>query len=287
MKKEEPPPPNYTCRRCGTTGGKPESHWIWECPTNDDPDHMKKVRTAKGVPRQFLKKVSSIEEGQEQSAGGVTFTLPGHSGHYIIAHQNASYEEQKLRVGDTVQEKVTTAFSEGAKRVEESLKCPLCHQLFRQAVLAPCCGATFCSDCVVDRLHHSSIEHGRCPGCSEEVLAHQLVANEDIRKQVEQVSRSSKAAAVASQKISDSREKTTGFVVDLALKDRVNRPRKYAEDAASGSRTLALTDGSVAGAPAHALGANWQPLGFGAMLGVEQFAYWQQAARAGVSPQVR
>jgi len=287
-KQEEPPPPGYTCHRCGMTGGKPESHWIWECPTNDDPDHMRKVKTAKGVPRQFLQKVESIEEGQKVSDGGVTFTLPGHSGHYVIAHQNASVEEQKRRVGDTVEEKVITAFSAGAKMAAESLKCPLCNQLFRQAVLAPCCGASFCSDCVVDRLAHSSdLEHGRCPGCNEEVLAHQLVANEDIRKQVEQISRASKAATVAAQKISDS-SNPTAFQVDTSIKDRVNRPKKYAEEAASDGQPLALTDGSVRpAAPSHGLGEGWQPLGFGPMLTEHQFAYWRQGARCGVPLQIK
>lgn len=128
----EPPPPNYTCHRCGITGGGPESHWVWECPTNEDPDHVKKVRTARGVPRDFLKKVSSLEEAQEKSAGGVTFSLPGLSGHYIFAHE-ATLEEKKRRVGDTVKEKVVTAFTDGARKIEETLKCPLCHQMFRQA----------------------------------------------------------------------------------------------------------------------------------------------------------
>lgn len=278
MQDVEPPPPNYTCHRCGTTGGKQESHWIWDCPTNDDPDHMKKVRTARGVPRHWLRKVASIEEGQALSAGGVTFTLPGMSGHYIIDHK-ASEEDRKLRAGDTVQEKVTTAFSKGATRVEESLKCPLCHQLFRQAVLAPCCGATFCSDCVIDRLAHSSIENGTCPGCGKEVLAHQLVANEDIRKQVAKISRASTVAAIAQEKVN---ARPGALQLDASIKDRVNRPRKHAEEAARG--TLALTDGTVA-FPAHGLGATWQPLGMGApLLTPEQFVAWQGAVRRAAAP---
>jgi len=294
----EPPPVNYTCHRCGQVGGKPESHWIWECPTNEDPDHMKKVRTAKGIPRDFLRKVATVEEGQEQSAGGVTFTLPGHSGHYIVSHE-ATYEDKKLRVGDTVQEKVITAFTDGAKKVEESLKCPLCHQLFRQAILAPCCGATFCSDCVVDRLAHSSVENSSCPGCGKEVYAHQLIANEDIRKQVEQISRASKAMALASQK---DKEKPKAFELDAALKDRVNRPRKHAASAvddqsaapdkqdASSSGDTNKPQGKHSSAPGGFQGTStplWQPLGFGPALSAEQFAAWQQAIRAGIHPQAK
>mmetsp|Transcript_103806 Transcript_103806/g.289118 ORF Transcript_103806/g.289118 Transcript_103806/m.289118 type:complete len:534 (+) Transcript_103806:107-1708(+) len=273
----EPPPANYTCHRCGQVGGKPESHWIWECPTNEDPDHMKKVRTAKGIPRDFLRKVASVEEGQELSAGGVTFTLPGHSGHYIFAHE-ATYEDKKLRVGDTVQEKVVTAFTEGAKKVEESLRCPLCHQMFRQATLSPCCGATFCSDCVIDRLAKSdSVENSRCPGCNKEVLAHQLIANEDIRKQVEQITKASKAMAIASHK---ERERPKAFEIDAALKDRVNRPRKHGSD-----EMLALTDSTPAESQQSV--AYWHPLGFAPLLTAEQFAVWQHLARAGVPPAVR
>lgn len=275
----EPPPENYTCYRCGKIG----VHWIWECPTNDDPDHVKKVRTARGVPRAFLQKVATIEEGQELSAGGVTFTLPGHSGHYIIAHQDASLEERKRRLGDTVQEKLTTAFTEGARRVEESLKCPLCRQMFRQAILAPCCGATFCSDCIIDRLAHSSVENSVCPGCDKEVLAHQLVANEDIRRQVDQISRSSKAAAIASQKEQELRaleeQRGRGSVLGPGLK--VNSRSR-----GSGGEVLALTDGPAA-APRPTV-VVWPPLGFGPRLSREQLVAWQRALKgASLAPDIK
>jgi len=288
----DPPPPTYTCYRCGTVGGKPESHWVLECTTNKDPDHVCKIRTARGVPRAFLQKVSSIEEGQEKSAGGVTFTLPGHSGHYIIAHQEASYEDKKLRLGDTVQEKVTAAFSDGAKRVEESLKCPLCSQMFRQAMLVPCCGATYCSDCVVDRLAHSSVDNSCCPGCGNEVLVHQLIVNEDIRRQVEQVTRSSQAMAIASNKKQEhqlalkdsapsSSQATTSLSLTAALKDRINRPRKHAaETGGEGSEALALTDRPAAG-EGMASGPSWQPLGLGPMLARENFSAWKSLVRTG------
>lgn len=266
---QEPPPETYLCHRCGLTG----AHWVWECPSNDDPEHLRKVRPAKGIPRQFLRKVS-IEEAQEKSAGGVTLTLPGRTGHYIFDHE-ASAEEKKRILGDTVQEKVTTAFTKGARRVEESLKCPLCHQLFRQAVLAPCCGSTFCSDCAIDRLAHSGVESS-CPGCGKEVLVHQLIANEDIRRQVDQVTKASKAAALAAQK--DPQPQSLSFTA--ALKDRVNRPRKHAEERESGegAAPLALTNGT---GPPAGIPANWQQLAFGPLLTPEQFLRWQQYLRAG------
>eukprot|EP00439_Symbiodinium_sp_Y106_P085120 s1633_g27.t1 len=284
----EPPPEGYVCHRCGLTG----SHWVWECPTNDDPEHVKKVRPAKGIPRKWLRKVT-LEEAEEKSAGGVTLVVPGYSGHYIYDHE-ASAEEKKRIVGDTVQEKVTIAFTQGARRVEESLKCPLCNQMFRQAVLAPC------SDCAIDRLAHSTTESSNCPGCGKEVLVHQLIPNEDIRRQV---TKASKATALAAQK--EPQKPQSGFSMTAALKelattscswsfgvrstcglyptqDRVNRPRKHAEEIAAGDQPLALTDGSAASQPAPPQPPpNWQPLAFGPLLTPEQFSRWQQTLRTG------
>ena len=51
-------------------------HWVWECPTNEDPEHLRKVRPAKGIPRQYLRK-ASLEEVAEKSAGGVALVVPG------------------------------------------------------------------------------------------------------------------------------------------------------------------------------------------------------------------
>merc|ERR1712194_345596 len=124
--------------------------------------------------------------------------------------------------------------------------------LFRQATLAPCCGATFCSDCVIDRLAKSdSVENSRCPSCNKEVLAHQLIANEDIRNQVEQIARASKARAIAEQKAKENVNTPKAFEVTASLKDRVNRPKKHAAEAgdnAAGSNAapLAITDGTLA-----------------------------------------
>mmetsp|Transcript_102631 Transcript_102631/g.162151 ORF Transcript_102631/g.162151 Transcript_102631/m.162151 type:complete len:622 (+) Transcript_102631:42-1907(+) len=294
----EPPPPNYTCHRCGKTGTQEGAHWIWECPTNDDPDHTKKVRTARGVPRDFLRKVTP-EEAQELSYGGVTFTLPGHSGHYIFAHE-ASIEDKKMRLGDTVKEKVVAAFTDGARKIEETLKCPLCNQMFRQAVLVPCCGATFCGDCVTDRLASASVENSRCPGCRKEVFPHQLVANEDIRKQVEKIQQASKAAAIAKEK-AENAERAEKEKAELALrpktldikaslKDRVNRPKKHGIAPLEDSTIPIGSDGAVSSSDGNKLSGggidpSWEPLGFGAMLSMEQWNEWQRLARIGFTPE--
>lgn len=258
----EPPPPNYTCHRCGMTGGKEESHWIWECPTNDDPNHMKKVRTAKGVPRQFLRKVS-LEEGQKLSAGGVTFQLPGYSGHYIFDHE-ASYEEKKLRLGETVQEKVLAAFTPGAKKVEEALTCPLCHRLFREAILVPCCGATYCNDCIMDHLAYTNGQINGCPECKTQVFAHMLVNNEDIRTLVDKVTRSTAATALA---LENEKKRKKEQEESQAMRDRSKRARTEAS--------------------APQFHPDWQPFGFGPLLSRAEFELWRRRVRAGISQKAK
>lgn len=216
-KKERPVPPDYVCNRCGHS-----DHWFWNCPTIDDPDHVRKVRTAKGIPRFYLTKVKDVEEAQARSLGGVTLVIPGNQTHYVWTH-NPDKQEHRDRVGDTIQEKVVTAFSVGAKQVEESLKCPLCRRLFRSAVLAPCCGASFCSECAIERLCHNGTAGNQCPDCTKELMAHQLVPNQDLRNQVEAVLRASTGKKTREEnltiptiKITSSREKRKKQEVHVA-----------------------------------------------------------------------
>ncbi|OLP74052.1 hypothetical protein AK812_SmicGene46521, partial [Symbiodinium microadriaticum] len=112
------------------------------------------------------------------------------------------------------------------------------------------------------------------------VLVHQLIPNEDIRRQVEQVTKASKASVLAAQK--EPQKPQSGFSLTAALKDRVNRPRKHAEEiAAGGDQPLALTDGSASQPAPAQPPPNWQPLAFGPLLTPEQFARWQQTLRTG------
>merc|ERR1719453_940536 len=158
--------------------------------------------------------------------------------------------------------------------------------MFRQAILAPCCGTTFCSECVIDRLTAASVENSRCPGCRKEVYAHQLVPNEDIRKQVDKITRASKANTLALEKERELAaappEQAKSSEVDTSLKDKVNKPIKTIENGA------AAATGSTAPVQAPpSIDPSWQPLGFGPLLSPEQFAEWQRLARSGLPIQAK
>merc|ERR1712039_865378 len=77
-------------------------------------------------------------------------------------------------------------------------------------------------------------------------------------------------------------DKPKAFEVTADIKDRVNRPQKHAAQSGDTSAPLALTDGTVVGGA-----ADWQPLGFVPLLTPEQFAAWQQAARAAIPQQTK
>ena len=54
IEHQRPPPPGYTCFRCGEKG-----HYINVCPTLGDPDfeNKPKIKKATGIPTMFLKTI--------------------------------------------------------------------------------------------------------------------------------------------------------------------------------------------------------------------------------------
>eukprot|EP01065_Artemidia_motanka_P052158 TRINITY_DN9344_c1_g1_i2.p1 TRINITY_DN9344_c1_g1~~TRINITY_DN9344_c1_g1_i2.p1 ORF type:complete len:660 (+),score=178.39 TRINITY_DN9344_c1_g1_i2:57-2036(+) len=76
-----------------------------------------------------------------------------------------------LRLKEDARTKALLAESGVSKRpqgedVPEDLRCPLCNCLFSDAVLAGCCGESYCSDCLYKHLDESE---RRCPSCREQV----------------------------------------------------------------------------------------------------------------------
>ena len=59
MEPVKPPPPGYTCFRCGEKG-----HFINACPTigDKDFDNKPKIKKATGIPSMFLKTISNKDE---------------------------------------------------------------------------------------------------------------------------------------------------------------------------------------------------------------------------------
>ncbi|CAG8574361.1 7063_t:CDS:2, partial [Racocetra persica] len=125
-------PPNYVCYRCGQKG-----HWIQACPTNGDRsfDHMK-VRKTTGIPRSFLQKVEQVPPGK-----GVLVTQDGN---LVIAQANeAAWQKFHARQKSYV---TSNEVLEDTLPIPAELQCMLCSRLLKEAVITPCCRASFCDE---------------------------------------------------------------------------------------------------------------------------------------------
>eukprot|EP00850_Spirogloea_muscicola_P021552 SM000253S09041 [mRNA] locus=s253:145051:152434:- [translate_table: standard] len=133
-----------------------------QCPTNGDPAYdARRVKLPVGIPRTRLK---ADEEG--------TYILPDGS----VATMQP--DEQSFR-------KEADAFLSMRPQTIEvppELQCPLCHRIFRDAVLIPCCQYSFCDQCIRQEL----IAKGRCPQCgSTKYKNDDLLPNIALRQAIE------------------------------------------------------------------------------------------------------
>ncbi|KAI8813796.1 hypothetical protein BJ742DRAFT_379702 [Cladochytrium replicatum] len=137
------PPPGYVCFRCGQKG-----HYINNCPTLGDKDFNRpRLKRTTGIPRIFLKTVEGSATGGAPGAagpgeGGVMVTQ---NGDLVVAQPN-ELAWNKLK-GVASQSSLGSTDLYEHIPVPKELECPLCKRLLRDAVLSPCCGASFCDEC--------------------------------------------------------------------------------------------------------------------------------------------
>uniref|UniRef100_A0A6G3MFH7 E3 ubiquitin-protein ligase RBBP6 (Trinotate prediction) n=1 Tax=Henneguya salminicola TaxID=69463 RepID=A0A6G3MFH7_HENSL len=68
-----------------------------------------------------------------------------------------------------------------AEITPDFLCCSLCSKFLDNAVLIPCCGSSYCENCIQDYL----IDHEfKCPSCRKNMSPEDLIANISLRKSV-------------------------------------------------------------------------------------------------------
>ncbi|GIX75983.1 e3 ubiquitin-protein ligase RBBP6 [Caerostris extrusa] len=153
----------HTCYRCRKPG-----HWIKFCPTNN-PD----VKRSTGIPRSFMVPV----DGPDHK--GALLTSSGDYAVPLIDHQ--AYKEVKKEKPPFVRQEEPA--TEPEAEMPEELLCMFCKDLLQDAVLIPCCGNSFCDECVRQVLLESD-DH-QCPVCHEtDVSPDTLIPNRFLRTAV-------------------------------------------------------------------------------------------------------
>ncbi|XP_025417143.1 E3 ubiquitin-protein ligase RBBP6 isoform X2 [Sipha flava] len=156
-------PPNYVCHRCHNPG-----HWIKNCPNNNTTSDPVDIKKATGIPRGFLVPVDGPSVPGAMLTGLGTFAVPS------IDQEAYKQSMKPQKKQETQLEKVI---------IPEDLLCNLCSDLLTDAIMMPCCGTSFCDECIRNALLES--EENECPDChGKEISPETLIPNRYLRNAV-------------------------------------------------------------------------------------------------------
>ncbi|KAJ4796701.1 hypothetical protein LUZ62_047947 [Rhynchospora pubera] len=166
------PPPGYVCHRCNVPG-----HFIQHCPTNGNPAFdPKRFKPPTGIPKSML---MTTPDG--------SYSLPG--GAVAVLQPNEAAFEKEIEGIPTI----ARAAAVSAELLPENLRCPLCKEIMKDAVLtSKCCFNSFCDKCIREHI----INQSKCACGATEVLADDLLPNKTLRETINQLLES---AATSSQ----------------------------------------------------------------------------------------
>lgn len=138
-------PQHYRCHKCNKPG-----HWIKNCPLNvpgKDHHHFK--------TRPENKKMTGIPRSLRDNIGT---------------------ESQETTQNQFIEEKI---------EIPEDLVCAICKGIFKDAVMTPCCGSSFCDECVRTALLESEDNECPAPDCREKGTSPgSLIPNRFLRNAV-------------------------------------------------------------------------------------------------------
>ncbi|THH16960.1 hypothetical protein EW146_g3757 [Bondarzewia mesenterica] len=153
---DRPLPPSYVCYRCGQKG-----HWIQDCPTNSNRefDNKPRIKRTTGIPRSFLKAVENPTGGQ--IGQGIMVTPEG--GYVVAQPDSVSWQKQVARPKGLTEADIRERPSKDA-----SIVCSVDNKIFRDAVKTPCCGTSYCEECIQTHLLEKDF---LCPNCGTKIAS--------------------------------------------------------------------------------------------------------------------
>ncbi|CAH8521163.1 unnamed protein product [Dicrocoelium dendriticum] len=157
------PPASYICHKCGLPG-----HWIHNCPgVRDTTGKMIDVKTVKrptGIPQDFLLEVEA----------GTPGAYLGKSGKYMVPIKDAEAYAQGKKDKRPFSLEENPPYVPSERTPPKQFICPLCNEMFRDAVLVSCCGTTYCNECIMGHVFDSQVlgSH-KCPNCGAVLSDHE------------------------------------------------------------------------------------------------------------------
>ncbi|CAI2320652.1 unnamed protein product [Caenorhabditis sp. 36 PRJEB53466] len=156
-----PPPPTYTCNRCYQPG-----HWYKNCP-------MLNTKRTTGIPSQELMETTADDPA----------AMLHPSGKYVVPIMHWKARQETLQRKQNLDEGGSASPAQAERKVPPELLCPICHSLFKEAVVTSCCGSSYCAECIQDRIMDP--DSRKCPGndCGNtEISIESLIPNKTLRE---------------------------------------------------------------------------------------------------------
>ncbi|XP_054281727.1 E3 ubiquitin-protein ligase RBBP6-like isoform X1 [Macrosteles quadrilineatus] len=157
-------PPNYRCYKCHQAG-----HWIKDCRLGQNQENQPEIRKSTGIPRSFMVPVEGPQVPGAMMTPTGQFAVPSIDRQAYIEGKKPSMPLEEV---------------EAKPHIPEELVCPICHDLLTDTVMIPCCGCSFCDECIRTVLLES--ENHKCPDCGEiGISPDTMIPNRYLRKSVD------------------------------------------------------------------------------------------------------
>jgi protein MPE1 len=219
---DKPPPAGYECHRCGKKG-----HWIQACPTNNDPTFDNKPRPKKttGIPRSMLEYIDDeeaekIKNGEIEQGQGIW-----KDGDRYVKVKNDDATWQKIQEQRNANAEQVKEIAKGDEELRSrGLECDIDKRPFADPVKTPCCGKTYCRDCIETTLIDSDLV---CPHCGEQALLDKLESDDEIAKKLVEFETEKKA-----EKLRKDKEASKSPVANTPAEPAAKSPEVKKETAA-------------------------------------------------------